>query len=102
MWCPKSVALNRVCKKKISSREQNASNFFLEHQVGSVLTIANTVRDCKQSSTTVDPKKFKKNLGSDWMFSGTEDSLEPDKGLMGIEKEFYALKVPWEKNIRLA
>lgn len=69
------------------------------------MNLADAIRNRTQSSyssTIVDLKDFKKFVGNDRKFSGIDNPIEAEKWLMGMEKEFDALRIPEEKKVQFA
>ncbi|MCL7051894.1 hypothetical protein MKW94_008396 [Papaver nudicaule] len=69
---------------------------------GSVKTIAKAMEKPNKPSHEVDVRRFKKFLGNDHIFHGTEEPTDAEKWLLGIKKELSVIFVPEEFKVRFA
>ncbi|XP_026417572.1 uncharacterized protein LOC113313063 [Papaver somniferum] len=67
---------------------------------GSLKTIAKAIENPNKSSHEVDVRRFKKSLGNDFIFHGTEEPTDAEKWLLGIKKELKVMLVSEEDTVR--
>ncbi|XP_026388102.1 uncharacterized protein LOC113283153 [Papaver somniferum] len=85
----------KVLNKRTKTMQQDMAEL-----AGSVKTIAKAIEKPNKSSHEVDVRRFKKSLGNDFIFHGTEEPTDAEKWLLGIKKELKVMLVSEEDKVR--
>ncbi|XP_026380604.1 uncharacterized protein LOC113275337 [Papaver somniferum] len=95
------IARSTLTKKiKVLNKRTKTMQQDMAELAGSVKTIAKAIEKPNKSSHEVDVRRFKKSLGNDFIFHGTEEPTDAEKWLLGIKKELKVMLVSEEDKVR--